>query len=429
MIQEEGLIELVKWAQQGREEAKDRLARRAQGALRAYIYRVTLDRDVAQDLSQEALLEMIKSLSDLRDVSRFWPWLYRLAQSKIQQYYRYKQKKAAVSASVLYDDFLSQQPGRSEDDGLRHLLQEEMSKTVMTAMKQVNQRYRAVLSLRCFDQMAYPDIALALECSEMKARVLFFRAKQALRKQLVRRGLSKGLFVMALGLFGKVTAPAEAAAVTVAPASTKVSLATAIVAATGTKAGVATIAAAAIGLAAVGSVSVVSSNVSRSSLPMRPDVSSLHYTIQARDHSRAPATASLSKGAYEQWYYFPEGVDGPVFMRMQRWNPGQTRKLCAWLQDAKANYYHYKGERSPSRPACLYVNNYRVWHSSLRVRRLPSDPPELTDFLNKVEGRLRGVQYTRDPGTGLLREAVDYRFADAPRFQTKYEYNNMSIMP
>ncbi|MHC4618185.1 MAG: RNA polymerase sigma factor [Planctomycetota bacterium] len=425
MVREEGLIDLIRRAQQGHKEARDRVARRAEGALRAYVYRVTLDHDLAQDLSQEALLEMIKSLDNLRELNRFWPWVYRLAQSKIQQYYRHKQKKPAISESVFYDGFLSQQAGRSEDDGLRHLLRDEMSKTVMTAMKDVKREYRAVLSLRCFNQMSYPDIALTMDCSEVKARVLFYRAKQALKRQLVRRGLSKGLFVMALGLFGKVTAPADAATVAVAPATTKVGLATAILAATSTKVGVATIAAAAIGLATVGSVSLVSSTVSRSSLPPRPSVSSFHYTMQERDSSWG-AGSSLSKGAYEQWYYFPEGVDGPVFMRMQRWDPRQTLKRCAWLQNGEGNYYYYKGERSPSRPACVYVNNYRVWHGSMRVRRLPSDPPDLTDFLVEVEGPVSGVEYTRDRKSGLLRQAVDYRFADAPRFKTDYEYNSMA---
>jgi len=401
MIDEQAWIELVRLAQQGQEESKNRLAREAQARVRAYVYRVTLDYDLAQDLSQETLLEMVRSLERLRDAGRFWPWLYRLAHSKIQEYYKYRQKKAAVSASVFYEDFLSQQAGHSEDDGLRHLLREELSKTVMTAMKGVNQRYRAVLSLRCLEQLSYPDIALAMQCSEIRARVLFFRAKQALKRQLAGRGLSKGLLVMALGLFGKVTAPAEGAStVTVLPGSTKVGLTAAALGAVGTKVGVVAVAAAAIGLAALASVSVVSK--SEPLLPQRAGVKSFHYTIQLRDSSPG-AVASLSKGAYEQSYYFPEGVDGPVFTRMQRRDPRQTRQLCAWLQNGEGSYYYHAGEKQ------VYMNNYRLYWSSLKVQRLPSDPPELTRFLSEVEGDMRGVEYSRDRKTGLLRTAVDRR--------------------
>ncbi|MHC4574888.1 MAG: RNA polymerase sigma factor [Planctomycetota bacterium] len=418
MIEEKAFTELVKLARQGHEESKSRLAGEAELRLRAYVFRVTLDYDLTQDLSQEALLEMIKSLDNLKDVERFWPWLYRLAQSKIQQYYRYKQKKAAISASVFYDDFLAQQADRHQDDGLRHLLREELSKTVMTAMKDVKQQYRAVLSLRCFDQLSYPDIALAMDCSEVKARVLFVRAKQALRNQLARRGLSKGLFVMALGLFGKVTAPAEAAGVTVVPASTKVGLSTAVLAAVSTKLGVATIAALVMGAATVGGVKLAS-KPSLPPLPPRPQVTSLRYTTQLRDN-RPGALGSLSKGAYEQWYYFPDGVDGPVFTRMQRWTPRQDRRLCAWLQNGQANYYYHAVERQ------VYIHNYRVFWSNLSVRCLPTDSGEFTDFLSQAEGGPAGLRHTRDPRTGLLRGAIDYRFADAPRFRTNYEYNCLS---
>lgn len=417
MVEQQALIKLVTLARQGHQDSKDQLAREAELKLRAYIYRVTLDYDLTQDLSQEALLDMVKSLGSLNRIERFWPWLYRIAQSKIQQHYRYKQRKAAISASVFYKDFLSQHANRHQDDGLHRLLRKELSKTVMTAIKDVKPQYRAVLSLRCFDQLPYSDIAVTMQCSEVKARVLFCRAKQALKRQLTHRGLSKSLLVMCIGLFGKLTTPAEAASstVVVTAASTKVGLSTVLISAAGTKVGVVTVAAAAvIGLASVSSVSVLSEPV----LPVRNEVKSLHYTVQARSQEPG-APSSFSKGAYEQWFYFPDGVGGPVFMRMQRWDAWQTRELCAWLQNDQANYYYHAGEKQ------VYINNYRLWLSSLRVRRLPSDTPEFTSFLSRVEGDMNGVKYTRDRETGLLVGAVDYRFVDRPRFRTTYNYNSL----
>jgi len=416
MIEQQAFVRLVGLARQGRDDAKNRLAREADGKLRAYIYRVTLDHDLTQDLSQEVLLEMVKSLHSLNEAERFWPWLYRIAQSKIQQYYRYKQRKAAISASVFYEDFLSQHADHHQSDGLRQLLEKELSKTIMTAMKNVKQQYRAVLSLRCFEQLSYPDIALAMGCSETGARVLFCRARKALKGQLTQRGLSRGLLAMCLGLFGRLTAPAEASSSTVAvtAASTKVGLSTTVLAAAGTKLGVATVAAGVLGLATVGSVAVFS----EPPLPQRTDVKSFHYTTQARNRDPG-AVSSLSKGAYEQWYYFPDGIDGPLFMRMQRWDPRRTRKLCAWLQNDQANYYFHGGEEQ------VYINNYRLWLSGLRVRRLPTDTAEFTSFLSQVEGEIRRVKYARDHKSGLLLDAVDHRFVDTMGFRTNYEYNSL----
>jgi hypothetical protein len=287
----------------------------------------------------------------------------------------------------------------------------------MMAMKQIQQQYRAVLSLRCFEELSYSDIAVAMQCSEVGARVLFFRAKQALKKQLAHQGLGKGLLLMCLGLFGKLTAPAEAASstVTVTATSAKVGLVTAVIATAGTKLGIATVTAAAVGLASVGGISVLS----EPAFPERAEVKSFHYTAQLRNNDPG-APASLSKGAYEQWFYCPEGIDGSMFMRMQRWDPQQKNKLCAWLENGQGNYYYNSGTNQ------VHINNSHVCWSSLKVRRLPTDTADFIDFLSQAEGDIRGVRYTRDRQTGLLDNAVDYRFVDAPDFRTDYSYNSLS---
>jgi hypothetical protein len=342
--------------------------------------------------------------------------MYRIAQSKIQQHYKAKQKKTSICESAFYRDFLSYRSDYHENDGLRQLVQKELSKKIMVAMKQIRQQYRAVLSLRCFEQLSFSDVAVAMGCNEVAARVLFFRAKKALKRQLTNQGLNKGLLLMSLGLFGRLTAPAEAASstVTVTAASTKVGLAAAVIATAGTKLGIATVTAAAVGLASVGGISVLS----KPTLPERAKVEALHYTVQLRNNDLG-AASSLSKGAYEQWFYFPDQIDGPMFMRMQRWNAGQKRRLCAWLQNAQANYYFDSGRNQ------VHINNYRVFWSSLKVWRLPTDTAEFTDFVSQAEGDIKGVKYTRDRHTGLLANAVDHRFVDAPHFRTDYSYNTV----
>lgn len=413
MTEEQARIELVRLAQQGHKDSMSRLAREAEGSVRAYVYRVTLDHDLAQELSQEVLLQMVKSLNRLNKAGSFLPWVFKIAQSKIRQHYRVKQK-ATIKESAFFKDFVSRRSDYHQDDGLRQLVQKDLSKKVIVAMKQIKQDYRAVLSLRCFEQLSYADVAMAMQCSEVSARVLFYRAKQALKKQLAHQGLRKSLLLMCLGLFGRLTAPTEAASlhITVTAASARVGLAAAILATASTKLGIATITAAAVSLVGVGSVSVLSGPP----LPERAEVKSLHYTTQLRYTDTGP-NSSLSKGAYEQWYSFPDEIDGPMFMRMQRWTPQRDKKYCTWLQDAQANYYYYSTDNQ------VYINNYRVFWSSLKVWRLPTDTAEFTDFLSQVEGETKGIVYTRDRKTGLLTNAVDNRFIDAWNFRTEYSYN------
>ncbi len=81
-------LELVKQAQLGCQESMSRLTQVAKGSLCAYIYRLTLNNDLAEDLLQETLLEMVKSLKNLKfeRANQFWAWLYRTALGKVQFY-------------------------------------------------------------------------------------------------------------------------------------------------------------------------------------------------------------------------------------------------------------------------------------------------------------------------------------------------------
>lgn len=427
MTEQQTWIKLVSQARKGQKNAMSLLAQKAEGRVRAYVYRVTLDHDLTEDLSQEVLLQMVKSLDDLHKAEHFWPWLYRIAQSKIKQHYKAKHRRISLSDTAFYQSFVARRSLDHQNDALREVVQKELSKKVMLAMKRIRQQYRAVLSLRCFEQLSYADIAMAMDCSEVGARVLFFRAKQALKKQLSHQGMKKGVFLASLGLFGKLTAPAEAATstVTVTAATTEVGLTATILGTAGSKLGVAAMTMIAAGLAGIGGLSLLSEPPSPSapspSSFQRADVNSLHFTIQLHDPDPNLDPSSLnSKGAYEHWFYLPDGADGPMFMRMQRWNPQMEEKLCSWLQDAEANYYFDSGYN------LIHINNRRVCWSNLRVRRLPTDSKEFIDFLMFVEGEPRGFsEYARDLNNDLLSSLVDYRFNNAPEFETRYLYNTI----
>jgi len=162
MAEEQKWTRLVSLARQGREDCMGELAREVERRLCAYIYRVTLDHDLTDDLSQEALLQMVKSLDDLKEPEHFWPWIYRVAQSKIQQHYKTMRRKTAMSESAFYEDFVSRRSACIYDEVHHRLVREELSRKVLAAMTQLKQKYRAVLALRCYEELPYSDIAIAL---------------------------------------------------------------------------------------------------------------------------------------------------------------------------------------------------------------------------------------------------------------------------
>ncbi|MBA7640741.1 hypothetical protein ES703_48412 [subsurface metagenome] len=234
-------LELVRQAQLGNQESMNRLAQLAKGRVCAYIYRLTLNYDLTQDLLQETLLEMVKSLKELKHAEAFWSWLYRTAMGKVQHYFRDEQHKRKIGQmSTVEKEQLSKHAGGDYGDGLNSVIRKELSEAIIEAMGKLKLRHRNVLVLRCFEQMPYSEIATIMNCSEMAAQVLFHRAKRSLKRQLSKHGFGKGLLLIALGLFGRMTAPAEASSATstVTVASIEVGLLAAVIGTAGTKLGI-----------------------------------------------------------------------------------------------------------------------------------------------------------------------------------------------
>lgn len=231
MSEGDEVVALVRQAQFGDQQSMDRLAEVARRRLSAYIYRLTLNHDLAQDLLQESLLKMIERIKDVEYPDRFWPWLFRTALGQVQHYYRDQARAREVELSAAGRQRLSDHLSREHDDGLNYVMGKELADTIVEAMAQLKLSYRSVLTLRCYEQMSYAEIADQMGCKEMGARVLFFRAKRSLSRRLARRGFGKGLLATALGLFGLLTTPADgaSAAGTVSAASLQVGALAAIV--------------------------------------------------------------------------------------------------------------------------------------------------------------------------------------------------------
>lgn len=184
MVEGSDCLELVRLARLGDKKSMAQLVAVAEKRLRAYIRKVTLDPDSSQDLLQECLLEIVSSLSKLEDIGRFWPWLFRIATRKIQQHYRERRHNQIIDVSTLKNRPLSHFPEDENHRAIDDLVRKELVQRVYQAFAQLNPKQRVVLTLRCFEDMPYADIGVALRCSSLGARLLFFRARRRLQLQL-----------------------------------------------------------------------------------------------------------------------------------------------------------------------------------------------------------------------------------------------------
>jgi len=372
-------IELIRRAQLGDKQCLGQLAQQARERLRTYVYRLTQRDDLAQEIVQESLLEMCKVLGKLNKADRFWPWLYGIAINKLRRHYRteQKQQRLAVSSAKRRGTLKERQ------DGLENLVSEELKQIISAAMQKLRTRHKAVLIMRCYDGMTHSEIAESMGCSEFSTRMLFLRAKKALQRELSRNGFGKGSLLAALVLFGKMTAPSKAAAaqVTVAASTIKVGLLTGIVGVATTKTAIVSFTAATALTA--GTIVSTSGPWKQGTEGPRPSVAD--QAIGQFDQN--------SNAEEEYWYYFPQGPEKPMMLRAKSGTAGD-KSYWQILQNDRANYYYHNNS--------VHINNYRMWAKDLSLLTVPTDNPELTDFLCKVEPSTKAMNHIAANGRGLL---------------------------
>jgi len=296
-------FELIEKARLDDKACRERLAEEAGVRLRGYVLRLTMEEDLAGDIVQESILEMFKVFGKLKNVESFWPWLYAIAFNKVRSHYGRKWRHKTVSLSDTGYDI------RAKDgpDGLAELVTAEWKQIVLKSMGQLEPRHRAVLAMRCYDQMKFAQIAKIMGCSEFGIRALFYRAKKALAGKLAANGLGKGSLLAGLILFGKMTATSEAAVagVSITPATLKVGALAAAAGIAATKTAILSLTTAVV-VAVGGTVALA---------PKGDTAANGGPVSEAKASSVLPATAEANGGVLECWYFFPEGANGPVMTR------------------------------------------------------------------------------------------------------------------
>jgi len=355
---------LVEQALHGNKDALPKLVEIIYGSLRSYVFRITLSEDLTDDIVQETILEMYKIFGQLRRSDHFWPWLCKIALNKIRSHSRVQTRRKQLLQK--HAEELSRKPLNLE--GLANVINNEIKQAIFYAMSKLTDRQKAVLSLRCYDDMPYSQIADVIGVSELNSRLLFYRAKKRLQKQLFKSGFGRKSLLAALIIFGKITAPNEAAAAQICVTSSTLgvgALATAVAVAT-TKTALTLSAGGAITLGLIAGTSLVRSNDTLQQ-PHQPT----HAVV--RNSSITSEDTDI-----EGYYYYPRGSKGPVMMRL---SISTAKTSYQVLQNDKANYFlENMGQK-------VMVNNHHYWNPDMSVMLLPTDSPELAMFLGSFQNQ------------------------------------------
>ena len=96
----EYIQQLLSEARLGSRRSMGRLAVIVRERLYPFVFRTTFDHDLTEDVLQETLLTVVGQVACLREKRKFWPWVFRIAWSKLQDNLRRRRHQSSGKAYV-----------------------------------------------------------------------------------------------------------------------------------------------------------------------------------------------------------------------------------------------------------------------------------------------------------------------------------------
>lgn len=147
----------------------------------AFLYKLTENRDLAEELTQETFYQAFVSFYRFRGDSDVFTWLVSIGK---HTYYRYLRKNRhrieSLSAEQLIELYGEGSTEHLADTVERQLLMESTRRALLALPK----KYQDVTILRVYADMSYAQIGDALHISENSARVIYFRAKKMMMEAI-----------------------------------------------------------------------------------------------------------------------------------------------------------------------------------------------------------------------------------------------------
>ena len=147
----------------------------------SYLYSLSRSAALAEDLASEVFLEVVKSIGSFRRESDIKTWLFSIARHK---WYRHLRKKRRQADVELLTDFLPSTEKTPEEACYDRLLVQR----IYGLLDAEPERTQSIVRMR-LEGYSFYEIGAAHGISESSARVIDFRAKAKIRRQLEKEGL------------------------------------------------------------------------------------------------------------------------------------------------------------------------------------------------------------------------------------------------
>jgi len=140
-----------------------------------FIYGLSKDKDLAEDLTSETFVKVMKSIENFKGNCDIKVWIFQIAKNSYYSYIR-KQKDLINLDSV--------RERRADFDIEKFMLSSEESMKVHKIVHKLSEPYKEVFSLRVFGELSFKQIGSLFGKTENWACVTFHRARSKIIKEM-----------------------------------------------------------------------------------------------------------------------------------------------------------------------------------------------------------------------------------------------------
>ena len=175
-------LSLVRRAKKGDYRAFDLLVLKYQSRVIATAFKYVKERQLAEDIAQEAFIKSYKSIDSFREESSFYTWVYRITVNTAKNYLvSSKRRDEVVISDLSLDD--SFYPKKLDVDSPQEILKaSELRDLIFETLSSLGEETRTALSLREFDGLSYEQIAEIVQCPVGTVRSRIFRGREIIEE-------------------------------------------------------------------------------------------------------------------------------------------------------------------------------------------------------------------------------------------------------
>jgi RNA polymerase sigma-70 factor (ECF subfamily) len=176
----------------GELSAFEELVNRYKAKVCAIVYRMVGQYQEAEDISQEVFLTVYEKLYQYDPSKPFAPWICRIAANASITVLRKKKKVVILNFDETYGKPLDYYPVPSIDPELE-LEKKELKEEINSAIMELPDSYRTVITLRYQMDYSNQEIADLLGITRENVEVKVHRARRALRKIVIKNWEERGM--------------------------------------------------------------------------------------------------------------------------------------------------------------------------------------------------------------------------------------------